>query len=512
MFKKFIKNTSILSLGTFVSRVLGFIRDILVANIFGTSAVLEAFVVAFRLPNLFRSIFAEGIGDSVATPVLSEYQKEKKELFRIGSNLLSLFIAAVLIFTVLGIIFSKYLVMLIAPGFIAQPDKFQLAVSFTRITFIYLFLIGISINSSSILYSLKKFLIPAINPAFLNIAFIIGLLLLSGVFKTYILVGCVVAGGLLQLVFPFISLKRAGFRFHFDLKGALKDKAIKRMLKLFPARIWSSITYHLSVIVDTIFSSLTHIVGEGALAAVWYANRLVQFPLALIVLPISRVAIVDLSYYHKEGNIEDFKKLFVFSFQNIIFFIVPVSVIFLFLSQGLIDVIFKRGEFSFYSLKITSSVLFFYSFGLFFFCTIKLLVNAFYSLKDTITPAKTTTISLVLNIILSAILIFPLKIGGVALGSSLAAIFNSFLLYRYLLRRLGPIDWEDTKSQFIKVLFLSLITAVVAWLLWNNIMLNKYLRMAIAAAASSCIFILGGYILKIKQINFIKELIFNNEK
>jgi putative peptidoglycan lipid II flippase len=187
-------------------------------------------------------------------------------------------------------------------------------------------------------------------------------------------------------------------------------------------------------------------------------------------------------------------------------------VIFLFLSQGLIDVIFKRGEFSLYSLKITSSVLFFYSFGLFFFCTIKLLVNAFYSLKDTVTPAKTTTIALVLNIVLSAILIFPLKIGGVALGSSLAAAFNSFLLYRYLIKRMGPIDWEDTKSQFVKVLILSFVTAIAAWLIWNNLMLNKYLRMAIAVVVSSCVFILGGYILRIKQIKYIKDLILNNER
>lgn len=512
MFKKVVKHTSILSSGTFVSRLLGFVRDVLVARAFGTTALLEAFIVAFRLPNLFRSIFAEGFGDAVATPILSEYQKDKDKLFAISNNLLSIFFVVVFIFTVLGIIFSKYLVILIAPGFINQPDKFQLAVSFARITFLYLLFIGIAINSTSILYSLKKFFIPAINPAFLNIAFILGLVFFSDVFKNYILVVCVVGGGILQVIFPLISLRKEGFRFRFNLRAALGDKIIKRMLKLFPPRIWSSITYHLSVIIDTIFSSLTHIVGEGALAAVWYANRLIQFPLALIVLPISRVAIVDLSYYHKQGNMDDFKKLLVFSFQNIIFFIVPISVIFMFLPGMLIDVIFKRGEFSLHSLEITSSVLFFYSFGLFFFCAIKLLVNTFYSLKDTLTPAKTTTLSLVINIVLSAILIFPLKIGGVALGSSLAAIFNCFILYRCLIKRIGHIDWGDTKIQFIKIIFLSLVTAAIGRLAWDSLLYNKYLNMVIVVAVASCVFVVGGYILHIKQIKYVKSLMRKNEK
>ncbi len=157
MFKKTIKDTTTVTLGTLVSRLLGFVRDVLVANFFGTSALLEAFIVAFRLPNLFRSIFAEGFVDSVATPVLSEYQKEKDKLFELGNHLLSIFTIILAVFTILGILFSKYLVLFIAPGFVGQAAKFELAVSFTRITFIYLFLIGFSVNSTAILCSLKKY-------------------------------------------------------------------------------------------------------------------------------------------------------------------------------------------------------------------------------------------------------------------------------------------------------------------------------------------------------------------
>lgn len=505
MLKRIIKNTYILGLGTLSSRVLGFIRDILIANFFGTAGILEAFIVSFRLPNIFRSVFAEGFSDSVATPVLSEHQGNKERIFETGNHLLSLFTVVLFVATILGIIFAKFLVILIAPGFIAESFKFNLAVSFTRVTFIYLFLIGLSANIVSLLYSLKKFFVPAINPVFLNISFIVGIIFFSQSRESYILVACVLVAGLIQLIFPFVFLKREGFILKFNFFKSLKNNEVIRMLKLFIPRVWSSIVYHLSVFIDTIFSSLVSIVGQGALASVYYANRLIQFPFALIALSISRVAIVDLSSYHHEGNMEDFKKLFVFSLQNIIFFIIPLVSFFLFASKDIIDVIFTRGKFDINSLSMTASVLFFYSFGLFFFCGIKLLVNSFYALKDTTLPAKTATISLVINIVLSAILMFPLKIGGVALGSSLAAALNFGLLYYWLIKRIGKIDFQNTKTQFLKILLLSVVIGITARVLLDFLSFNKYINMLIVIISLLGIFAVGGYILGIKQISYLKK-------
>ena len=505
MLKKVIKNTYILGLGTLSSRVLGFIRDVLIANFFGTTGVLEAFIVSFRLPNIFRSIFAEGFSDSVATPILSEYQDNKERMFEIGNHLISLFVVILFVATILGIIFAEFLVAIIAPGFLAESFKFNLAVSFTRVTFSYLFFIGLSANIISLLYSLKKFFIPAINPIFLNISFIIGIIFFSRSHESYVLVVCVLIAGLVQLIFPFVFLKREGFILKLNFFKSLKDNDVIRMLKLFIPRVWASIVYHLSVFVDTIFSSLVSIVGQGALASVYYANRLIQLPFALIALSISRVAIVDLSSYHHKGNMDDFKRLFVFSLQNIIFFIIPLVSFFLFASKDIIDVIFTRGKFDINSLNMTASVLFFYSFGLFFFCGIKLLVNSFYALKETALPARTATISLVVNIILSAILMFPLKIGGVALGSSLAAAFNFSLLYYWLIKRIGKIDFQNTKTQFLKILFLSIVIGITARILLNSLLFGKYLNMLIVVISLLSIFIVGGYILGIKQINYLKK-------
>ncbi len=503
MFKKVIKNTYILSAGTLASRILGFVRDILIAKFFGTGGLLEAFLVAFRLPNIFRSILGEGFSDSVATPVLSEHQNDKNKVLEIGNHLLSLSIVILFLFTILGVVFAKFFVMIIAPGFISDAFKFNLAISFTRVTFIYLFLIGFSCNINAILYSLKRFFVPAVNPIFLNISFIIGIVFFSRFFNKYILIVCVIVAGILQVIAPIIALRRQGFIFRFDFSAARKDSEVIRMLKLFVPRIWSSIVYHLSVFVDTVFSSLASVVGEGALAAVYYGNRLIQFPFALIALSISQVAIVDLSGYHREGDFDKFKKLLVFSFQNIVFFVIPLSVFFIFFSDHIIDVIFVRGEFGAASLATTSSVLFFYSFGLFFFCGIKLLVNSFYSLKDTKTPAKTATLSLIANAVFSAILMFPLKIGGVALGSSLAAALNFFLLYRSLIVRIGEVDWQDSRSQFFKVFSLSIILAAILRWLWVILIFNKYINALIIGGIALAVFTIAGYIIGLKQLGYL---------
>lgn len=472
---------------------------------FGTSPVLEAFLVAFRLPNLFRDVFGEGFADSIAVPVLAHHQKDKTRIFSIGSNLLSLFFIGLAVVTLLGVYFSKYLVIAIAPGFLSQAYKFNLAVSFTRITFFYLLLIGISVNLNAILQALKKFFIPALTPAFLNISFIIGILFFRRFFENYILAVCVIVSGIVQIIFPYIFLRKEGFTFKFRFKDSFKDKDIIKMLELFPSRIWSSVNYHLSVILDTILCSWTVVVGQGAMSAVYYANRLIQFPFALIALSISRVIIVELSFCHQEGNISRFKKLFVFSLQNIVFFIVPVMAVFLFIPQAIIDVLFRRGAFTDASLAPTSQALFFYSVGLFFFCAAKLLVSAFYALKDTATAAKTTAVCLLCNAVLSVILMFPLKSGGVALGSSLAAGVNVLLLYNALIKKIGRFEWEDTAAQFVKVASLSVAGAGVCRFLWQILELSRYVKIFIVMGSFAAIFVGIGSVIGIKQMEYMRR-------
>jgi putative peptidoglycan lipid II flippase len=222
---------------------------------------------------------------------------------------------------------------------------------------------------------------------------------------------------------------------------------------------------------------------------------------------LSRVVIVDLSFYHKSKDLEKFKELLIFSFENVIFFVLPVTVIFLFIPRGIVDAVFGRGEFDLYSLGITSAVLFFYSFGLLFFCGIRLMVNSFYALADTKTPAKSAGMALLVNIVLSGILIFPLGAGGIALGSSLAAIFNFFLLYFLLQKKIGAISLKSIKKYFFKVLALSISCGLLSQKVWDYFPYNKYIKIAIVGVASLAIFLLIGYFLKIKQIKLFWQWI-----
>ena len=498
MFKRLVKNTTILGIGTLFSRILGLIRDILIAKYFGTSNVLEEFIVAFRAPNILRSIFGEGFSDSVATPALSAYHKDKKKLFGIGNNLIFIFLLILVLIALLGVMLSRYIVMLIAPGFVSDASKFGLSISFMRIVFPYILFIGLASNFMAILYAMKKFIGPAIVPSLLNVSFILGILFFRHAVGKFILVACVIAGGLLQLIFSYLFLRLSGFRMHFSIKEAFGDKEVFSMFKRTVPRVWSSLVYQLNVLIDTVFSSLSWIVGSGAMAAIYYSNRIVQFPLALIALSVSRVAIVDFSRFSNDGDMEGFKKLFVFSFQNIMFFIVPVSIVFIFISRDIIQILFLRGKFNAYSLAVTSSTLFFYSFGLCFFCGIKLLVNAFYALKDTSTPAKIATIALIINAVLSAILMFPFKVGGIALASSIAASFNFFLLLNILRKRIGYIDYGLIWREIFKLVIIGIILGVSAKAILA-VPCSMFIRLAAAFLADLILLLVLGCIMKLKQ-------------
>lgn len=496
-----------MSTGILFSRILGAVRDIIIARYFGTSGVLEAFIVSFRLPNILRSLFGEGFSDSVATPVLAEYQKDKDRLILLGSHLFSVVMLLLILCTLLGVFLAKPLVIAIAPGFLKESSKLALAAAFTRITFLYLFFIGLVAVLSSLLYVLKKFAFDAFVSSLFNICLICGILFFKEYFHNYILVISACAAGIIQFVAIYFYTRSQGISLKVRFKGAFGDKDIMRMGKLFIPRAGASVVYHLNVFIDTIFSSLGWIVGKGALAAIYYSNRIIQFPLALIALSISRVALVDLSGFHKENNFDEFKKLFLFSFHNILFFIIPAACIFLVMSREIVEVLFMRGDFSEASLAITAPVFFFYSFGLFFFCGIRLLVNTFYSLKDTATPAKAAGVSLICNVFLSAILMFPLKIGGVALASSIAGMLNFFILYKKLVSKVGGIHWGTTWNEIIKLCVAGFITSGVMKAAWLILPYNKYAKICVGMTAGCLSFLFLCNLLNITQFTYFKKWI-----
>ena len=477
--KHIIKSAGIIGFATVISRVLGFVRDIIIARFFGTARYAEAFVVAFRIPNMLRDLIGEGAANAAFVPVLSEYLvKKKEEFWELANVILNLLLITLSVITIAGILASPFIVRFMAPGFLADPEKFAITVRLTRLMFPFILLIGLAAYAMGVLNSLKHFSTPAFGPCLLNIAIIICAIIWGE--SVMGLASGVLIGGVLQLAVQIPVLYRKGFKFSFTKR--LNHPAANRIGVLLLPRILGSCVYQVSLFINTILASLSGIVGAGGVAALYYANRIFQFPLAIFGIAIAQAALPTMSREALETDSDSLKKTLSFSLRVINFIIVPASIGLMVLAVPITRTLFERGKFDSYSTLITADALMFYSIGLFSYSGIKVLVSCFYSLKDTLTPVKIAAASLFLNITLNLALMFPLKIGGLALASSVSGIFNFLALFYILRKKIGNLGGYRISSSFLKVTMASLVMAVIAYICAFKIMLNIFIVISIAIA------------------------------
>jgi putative peptidoglycan lipid II flippase len=501
------KSASVISLATVLSRILGFIRDILIAKFFGTAGAAQAFVVAFRIPNLLRDLVGEGATNSAVVPVFSEYlvQQKREEFWKLFSVVLNLFLIASAVITILGITFAPLIVRIIAPGFIAEPEKLLLTVKLTRIMFPYLILIGLTAYSMGVLFTFKSFFTPAFSPCLLNIAMIVAALLASaGMGEPVIgLAIGVVVGGVLQLAFQIPPLYKNGMVI--TKVKSFAHPGAKKIGKLLMPRVFGSAVYQLNLVVDTICASLGHIVGEGSVAAIYYANRVVQFPLGVFGVALASVILPTMSGYAAGNDMEKLKRTLSFSLRSIFLVMLPCTVILLVLANPIVRLLFQRGEFDSYSTRITAWALLFYAIGLFAYSGVKILVSSFYSLQDTVTPVKVAAVSLVVNATLNLILMWPLQVGGIALASAISAMVNYFMLYSMLEKKIGRLG-GGLRRYFFKLAVAAALMALLLVLSWQTLFLNYHLfiRFAVTIMLGISGFIAFCFILKIREM---KDLI-----
>ncbi|MFH1406581.1 MAG: murein biosynthesis integral membrane protein MurJ [Candidatus Omnitrophota bacterium] len=461
------KSASVIGVATLGSRILGFLRDVVIAKFFGTALFAQAFVVAFRIPNLLRDVVGEGATNAAFVPVLSEYRAKKtpKEYWELAAVLFKLLSLALLALTLLGVIFAPLIVRLIAPGFIADALKLSLTIKLTRIMFPYIFLIGLSAYAMGVLNSLKHFAVPAWGPSLLNIAMILSAIYLGprlGEPVMALAIG-VLLGGILQLGSNLPVLIAKGFRFRFKEKPDLGHAGAKKVLKLLLPRALGTCVYQASTFVDIIMASLSGIVGDGGVAALYYSNRIIQFPMAIFGVSLAQAALPTMS---EHASLNDFGKLrqtLSFSLRGILLIMIPSSVGLLILGRPIIRMLFERGQFDVYSTNITASALFFYAFGLFAYAGVKVLVGAFYSMQDTLTPVKTASVALCANVILNLALMFPLKIGGIALATSIAASLNFLMLWVILRKKIGTIGGRRIITSLVKMLSASFCMGIICF-------------------------------------------------
>lgn len=377
--KKLFKSAGVVSFFTLLSRILGFARDMVIARMFGTGAAAQAFVVAFRIPNALRDLIGEGAANAAVIPVLSEYldNKDNKEFWRVANLLLSTVVIILAAVSLLGTLLSPLIVRIIAFGFMNDPAKLDLTIRLSRIMFSFIFLVGLSAYLMGILNTLKHFAAPAAASVFLNITMIVFGIYLCKYFQDPIigLSISVLVGGVLQLIVQIPVLIKKGFKFRFEFD--FRHLAIKRIGRLLLPRMLGSSIYQLNIFIDTMFASLGQIVGEGAIAALYYANRLIQLPTALFGTALATACLPTLSQQAIANDMNAMKKTIEVSLRSLLVLLIPSSVGLFVLSEPIIRLLFERGEFDALSTQMTSFAMAFYCVGLFAYSGARVITSCF---------------------------------------------------------------------------------------------------------------------------------------
>ncbi|RPI76973.1 MAG: murein biosynthesis integral membrane protein MurJ [Desulfobacteraceae bacterium] len=448
--EKLTRATGVVGFFTLLSRMLGLVRDMVIAYFFGTGMVADAFLVAFRIPNLLRRLFAEGSLTIAFIPVFTELlkQKGKEEAFLMARAVLTLVSLILVLITLLGIILAPGIVRILAFGWHGFADKLELTVLLTRIMFPYILIVGLLAVFMGILNSLRHFAAPAAAPIFLNLGIIAATLWLAPHFSQPIIgtaIG-VLIGGILQSVLQIPWLLREGLTLWPRWRPL--DPALKKTgLLLLPA-IFGSAIYQINQMINTLLATR---LPEGSVAWLYYADRVVEFPLGLFAIAISTAALPSLARQAADQDMVRLRETFGHSLRMTFFIILPTMVGLMVLREPVFQILFQRGAFSVQSVKMAGQAFFCYCLGLWAFAGIKVMANGFYALQDTRTPVHIATLTLIANILFALVLIGPLKHVGLALALSCSSALQFILLAFYLRKKtsilvLKPILISISKS------------------------------------------------------------------
>jgi putative peptidoglycan lipid II flippase len=459
---------------TMISRLMGFARDILFANLFGVNAATDAFFVAFKIPNFLRRLFAEGAFAHAFVPVLADYKSK-------GSHAaLKLFIdrtagSLALVLTLLsliGIIAAPVLIMLFAPGFLWEGNQYQLAVQLLQITFPYLLFISLTAFAGGILNAHGKFAIPAFTPVFLNICMIIAAIWLAPLMAEPVmaLAWGVFIAGVVQLLFQIPALIRLGLMPRPRL--GFNDAGVRRMMGLMLPAIFGVSVVQINLLVDTLFASF---LPSGSVSWLYYSDRLVEFPIGIFGVALSTVILPHLAKHHADDDQQAFSQALDWGLKWVLLIGLPATLGLTLLAEPLLSTLFQYNEFGANDVQMAAKSLAAFSLGLLAFILIKVLVPGFTSRHDTRTPVRLGIYSMLCNLVLNLALIAPLAHAGPALATSLAAYLNAgwlllLLIKQQIYRPIG--QWWRFLLRVILAnaamgFFLYRFTEADLWLTWN---------------------------------------------
>ena len=437
---------------TILSRILGFLRDSIIARIFGVGISTDAFFVAFKIPNLLRRISAEGAFTQAFIPILAEYKSKKTPeetaiLINKVATLLGLFLITL---TLAGIFGAPWLIYLSAPGFASDPEKFNLTVDMLQITFPYIFFISLVSMAGGILNSYGKFLVPAFTPVWLNISFIVAALYFSDSFSqpAFVLAWAVFIGGILQLFFQLPFLKQIGFLPKFDLN--INDPGVWKITKLMgPAILGVSVT-QISLLINTVFASF---LAVGSVSWLYYADRLMEFPVGVLGVALSTILLPSLSGSISAKKNKEYSSLVNWGLKLSVLLAAPAALGLFILATPLITTLFYYGAFTEHDVNMTRHALSAYSIGLVALILIKVLAPAFYAQKNIKTPVKIAIFTLFCTQLMNMIFIGFFGHAGLALAIALGACINAGLLFFFLRKDKTFVIEDGWNIYLIKITF-----------------------------------------------------------
>jgi len=449
-----IASTSTFSFFTLISRILGYVRDILIAIFLGTSFFADAFFVAFRLPNTFRRLFAEGTFNAAFIPsYAAELVQDKEQADHFARNVFNLLFIILLFLVLVAEVFMPQLIYLIAPGFYKNPEKLKLAVDLSRITFPFLFFICLASFFAAILNSYNKFAVAAAAPIILNVI-LIGSLFFSqwlSISDVLTLSYAVSFSGLLQLLI-LLFFVRKNFKPILNIKIKIDDKIKFFFKKLLPS-IFSSGVTQINILIGTIIASFQ----AGAVSYLYYADRVYQINLAVAGIAVGTVMLPELSKYIKNNNYEQTLNLQNRALELCLFLSIPAATALVLASEEIITSLFGYGSFDIKSVKNTAVALTFFAFGVPAFSILKIFPNFFFARNDTKLPFYLSVLSVIINILISVSLFNKFGFVIIPIATSISSWINVFLLY-YFIKKM---DFHSFDSKFINKFTRMLLSVVV---------------------------------------------------
>jgi len=497
--QKLFKSTSLVSLMTLLSRVMGFVRDVVYAQIFGAGAEFDAFVIALKIPNFLRRLFAEGAFSQAFVPILTEVKVKHshESALQFVGRVAGVLGLVVMVFVALAEVLAPVLIRVFAPGFAVGSARYDMATHMLRITFPYLWLITMVAFAGAILNTCRRFGVFAFAPVLLNVV----LIALAWwwaphtAHPIYTLSWGVVIGGVVQLamMIPFLIRENLLPR----PRWGFADPTVRRVMKLMIPALFGVSVAQLSLLIDNVFASF---LPPGSISWLYYSDRLTYLPLGVIGVALATVIMPTLARHHQQKDDKTYSRTIDWALQLLLFIGVPSAVGLLVLAGPILATLIQHGAFNADDVVQTQKSLMAFSVGLPAFMLVKNLASAFYSRQNIKTPVKVAAVAMAVNLVFNLILIWPLRHAGLALSTSIAAWFNAGFLYYFLRRRgiyqpqiqwVGPIAKLLLANLVMGLLLLGLAGPIAQWVQWSVGTRIWHLLVMILAGVGSYLIILG---------------------